>query len=275
MGCAAAYCFDGAPAQQTDRRGGETVLLLHGSAGSGALWRHATKALAPLYRCLAPDLIGYGRSPPWSAGGRLTLDDERNALKPLLACCAETYHVVGYSYGGVLALQMALADRQRVRTLTLIEPVFFNALRDASAFSQFVCLSKDFETALQQSGAETAIRPFMDFWTGSGSWDRLPLFVRAEMLKSVRKIALDWQAAFAFAPDRQNLAALGPRTLLVRGTESPRPMLELVDALHALMPGSTRLTIEGANHLLPLTHADALTNSILSHLHADAERRLK
>jgi pimeloyl-ACP methyl ester carboxylesterase len=208
----------------------------------------------------------------------LTLDDERNALKPLLACCAEAYHVVGYSYGGVVALQMALADRQRVRTLTLIEPVFFNALRDAgetSAFSQFVRLSKDFEAALQQGGAETAIRPFMDFWTGSGSWDRLPLFVRAEMLKSARKIALDWHAAFAFAPDRQNLAALGPRTLLVRGTESPRPMLALVDALHALMPGSTRLIVEGANHLLPLTHADALTNAILSHLHADAERRLK
>jgi lipase len=63
--------------------------------------------------------------------------------------------------------------------------------------------------------------------------------------------------------------------MLMRGTASPPPMLELVDALHALMPGNSRVIVEGASHLLPLTHADAITDAILSHLHADAERRLR
>jgi pimeloyl-ACP methyl ester carboxylesterase len=91
------------------------------------------------------------------------------------------------------------------------------------------------------------------------------------MLKVAGKISLDWRAAFAFAPDRQNLAELGPRALLIRGTDSPQPMLRLVDALHSMMPGCTRRVIEGANHLLPLTHADAVAGALLSHLHADAE----
>jgi pimeloyl-ACP methyl ester carboxylesterase len=95
------------------------------------------------------------------------------------------------------------------------------------------------------------------------------------MLGWAGKIALEWEAVFAFAPPPQSLAPLGPRTLLVRGDQSPPPMLELVDALHGLMPGSARAVLAGANHLLPSTHTPELTKAILSHLHADAERRLR
>jgi hypothetical protein len=66
---------------------------------------------------------------------------------------------------------------------------------------------------------------------------------------------------------------LAARTLLVRGSDSPRPMRSLVDALHAIMPGSARTVVEGANHLLPLTHVSVLTNAILSNLRAGAKRR--
>jgi hypothetical protein len=52
-------------------------------------------------------------------------------------------------------------------------------------------------------------------------------------------------------------------------------MRHLVDALHLLMPGSIRTTIERADHLLPLTHVTEVTNAVLGHLHADAERRLR
>jgi hypothetical protein len=51
-------------------------------------------------------------------------------------------------------------------------------------------------------------------------------------------------------------------------------MRSLVDALHAIMPGSARTVVEGANHLLPLTHASVLTSAILSNLRAGAQRRL-
>jgi hypothetical protein len=51
-------------------------------------------------------------------------------------------------------------------------------------------------------------------------------------------------------------------------------MRSLVDALHAIMPGSARTVVEGANHLLPLTHASVLTSAILSNLRAGAQPRL-
>jgi pimeloyl-ACP methyl ester carboxylesterase len=274
MSCTSATCNTRDAAALARR---DTILFLHGSLSNGDGWHRTAAALRPLYRCLTPDLIGYGASMPWPKGVPFTLDAERLVLEPLLSCCADTFHLVGYSYGGVVALDLALAHPDRVRTLTLIEPVLFNVLHEAGkkfAFQQFARMRDDFVAALSQGPVDAALQPFVDFWTGHGSWHKLPPQIRADMLVAAGKVALDWQVSFAFSPSRQSLSALAPRTLLLRGDRSPPSMLELVDALHALMPGSSHRIIRGANHLLPITCAAEVTQAILLHLHAEAERRL-
>jgi pimeloyl-ACP methyl ester carboxylesterase len=256
---------------------GETVLLLHGSATTGAMWRGVIPALQPLYRVVAPDLIGYGTSAAWPADVPFDLDAEARALAPLLPCCAAGYHLIGYSYGGAVALHMALANPARVRTLTLIEPVFVAALRyggERLALDQFMRIRDRFVSTLPLDRS-LAMQLFLAFWVGDGTWDRLPPAAQGDMLNVVDKIRLDWKAVFATDPGDRSLALLGERTLLVRGDQSPAPMLRLVDTLHHLMPGSGRTVVGGANHLLPVTHGPALTEAILLHLHADAERRLR
>jgi pimeloyl-ACP methyl ester carboxylesterase len=223
-------------------------------------------------------LIGYEGSPRWPAGTPLDLDAECRALYPVLPCCASPYHLVGHSYGGVVALHLALASPTRVRTLTIIEPVFFQALRhtgDLESFDQFCRIRDDFIEALARGEREPAIARFIDFWTGDGAWERMPLAVRDATLKIADKIVLDWRASFAANPNLDRLAALGPRTLLLCGDRSPKPMQRLVDALNHLMPGSERAVISGADHLLPLSHTQVVTNAIISQLHADAERRAR
>ncbi|MGO8917318.1 MAG: alpha/beta fold hydrolase [Stellaceae bacterium] len=254
------------------------MVLLHGSAGSGAMWRRVADALQPLYRTVAPDLIGYGAAPPWPAGAPLDLAAEARALDALLPCCGEKYHLVGYSYGGAVALHMALANPARVRTLTLIEPVFFAALRyahETAAYDRLCRVRDEFVAGLAEGARESAMRRFIDFWTGDGAWAALAPALRAGMLQSTDKIVLDWQASFATDPGPQPLARLGARTALLRGERSPAPMRRLVDALHRLMPGSRRTVVAGANHLLPLTHSAAMIEAIMEQLSADADRRLR
>jgi len=276
MGCEAPICVDANVRSAhvgTDR---ETVVLLHGSASNSALWRHTKSALQSRYRCIAPDLIGYGSSAAWPQRAAFGLDAELRAIEPLLRCCADTLHLVGHSYGGVLALHLALADSGRVQSLTLIEPVFFAALKyagDWSSYFEFCRVRDEFVTALTRGERELAMHRFVDFWVGSDAWVGLPADARASMLKAADKIVLDWQASFAADPGRARLSALAARTLLVRGSDSPRPMRSLVDALHAIMPGSGRTVVEGASHLLPRTHASVLTSAILSNLRAGAKRR--
>ena len=111
---------------------GETVLLLHSSASSGAQWRYLTESLQETYRFLAPDLYGYGETDAWPGQGPLGLAEEA-ALADADLGNSDTLHLVGHSYGGAVALQFALQHADRLRSLTLIEPVAFHLLRGATA----------------------------------------------------------------------------------------------------------------------------------------------
>jgi pimeloyl-ACP methyl ester carboxylesterase len=255
---------------------GEMIVLLHGSASTGALWRQTMQTLQPLYRLIAPDLTGYGRSPRPDVP--YTIDSEVRAVASLLPCCAEKYHLVGHSYGGVVALALALAHPARLRTLILIEPVYFAALRyvgQEAAYRRFVEVRDAFVATLARGEIESAMRDFVAFWAGEGTWEKAPAETRATMLQATARIALDWRASFRADMPLGPLAALGPRTLLVCGERSPEPMLKLVDALHTIMPGSVLICVAGAGHSLPLTHAADLTRTMVGHLHVEAERRLR
>src|SRR6516164_2133226 len=84
MGCEAPICVDANVRSAhvgTDR---ETVVLLHGSASSSGLWRHAKAALQARYRCIAPDLIGYGSSAAWPQHAAFGLEVELRAIEQSL-----------------------------------------------------------------------------------------------------------------------------------------------------------------------------------------------
>ena len=77
--------FDQAKLAYFEVGGGETAVLLHSSAGSGAQWRSLSTQLADRFAVLAPDLYGYGASEPWPGRAAMTLADEVAPLEALLA----------------------------------------------------------------------------------------------------------------------------------------------------------------------------------------------
>ena len=94
------------------------MLCLHGHPGSGQCLTVFTDALSRTYRTLSPDLRGYGRS---SVQGPFHMSDHLEDLEALLD--AQGIHrclILGWSLGGILALEMALRDPQRVSGLILV-----------------------------------------------------------------------------------------------------------------------------------------------------------
>ncbi len=239
-----------------------TWLLLHGSGSHGGMWRALLPALAPGPMPLAPDLIGYGRS-PLRASAALSVDDELQALAPMLDAVGGPLHLVGHSYGGVVAAALACARPQRIASLTLIEPVLFSVLQRQGAdghWAYFDAMRRAFLARLRagDAEAEAAMAGFTEGWRGPGSWLRLPPEVRRRLIGQAGRIGLDWQASFAARPSPDALRQLGPRTLLLRGDASPAAMAGLVAALQSAMPGSGLRVLPGAGHDLPLTHGPQL-----------------
>jgi pimeloyl-ACP methyl ester carboxylesterase len=249
---------------------GAQVMFLHGSAGSSALWRQQIAAFSQTYRVTAPDLIGYGKAEPWTAGTKFSIDHEVRRLGATVPLGAEPLHVVGYSYGGAVALSYALAFRERVASLALIEPVAFYVLRYQSqheAYGEVASLRREFLAILGHGGTEDALRLFLDYWTGRGSWDALSIPVRVEMMAKARKIRLDWDASFEADPGQDALSRLTMPTLLIHGSKSPRSTQQICRGLATLLPNASLMQFEGAGHMLPLTHGVELTRVLAPHFH--------
>lgn len=105
---------------------GAPVLLIHGSGpgvSAWANWRLVLPTLAERRRVIAPDMVGFGYTDR-PAGMRYGMEAwVRQALDVLVALGLERADVVGNSFGGALALALAIRAPNRVRRLVLMGSV--------------------------------------------------------------------------------------------------------------------------------------------------------
>lgn len=105
---------------------GAPVLLIHGSGpgvSAWANWRLVIPALAKDRRVIAPDMVGFGYTDR-PAGIRYGMDTwVQQALDLLDALGLEQVDLVGNSFGGALAMALAIRAPQRVRRLVLMGSV--------------------------------------------------------------------------------------------------------------------------------------------------------
>jgi lipase len=96
------------------------ILAVHGLTGHGLRWQTLATKHLPEFAIAAPDLIGHGRSSwaaPWS------IDANVDALAALLDAEAEgPVVVVGHSFGGAIALNLAAVRPDLVSSLVLLDP---------------------------------------------------------------------------------------------------------------------------------------------------------
>ena len=237
----------------------ETVVLLHSSACSGAQWRGFAERYGETFRLIAPDLHGYGATAPWRGGERLRLADEAAIVAALTAACDDAVHLVGHSYGGAVALQLASAQPARVRSLTLIEPVSFHLLwnsdpRAVKFFDEVRALADDVTAAVERGEHEAAMRRFVDYWNGEGAWAGMDGRQRQAVLRAAPKIPMDFWAAITEPTLLEDYAALARPTLILRGDRSPAPVRRIADLLAGALPQVRTEILHGAGHMLPLTH---------------------
>ena len=105
---------------------GNPVLLLHGSGpgvSAWANWRLTIQALREEFRLLAPDLAGFGysQSPVDMVHNRQSWLDQ--IVRFMDAMELEKAHVIGNSFGGSMALALAIAHPERVGKLILMGSV--------------------------------------------------------------------------------------------------------------------------------------------------------
>jgi pimeloyl-ACP methyl ester carboxylesterase len=252
----------------------QTVLLIHSGGFTSRQWRRLAEALAPDYRVLAPDLLGYGSSGPWPAGVSFHFRQDLAFLESLIGDDGEPVQVVGHSYGGFLALQLALLRPELVGSIAVYDPVAFGVLddvEDADARQALELLGREWNPGAGGADEEW-LAAFVDWWNGPGSWMRLPEETRASFRAVGWKVFQEVITLGADRTDRATYGTITAPTLLMSGDQTPLTERRVVERLGAALPHATVQFFHGAGHMGPVSHAAVVNAAIAGHLLATRER---
>lgn len=239
-------------------RSAPPVVLLHGLGSSSADWPEQRAALQVRYRVVAVDLPGHGRSPLPARG--LTVESMAEDVAALLERLDEApAHVLGLSLGACVALRLALAAPERVRTLTLVNP--FACVRlagPADVARLFVRLLLLGVAPMQTMAAHVARRLF--------PWPEQ----RALYEAAVTSLAATPRAAYVAAmralarfDARGQVAAIRQPTLIVAGDRDTSVPLAAKTSLAAAMPNARLLVVPASGHATPHDQPEVFNRALL------------
>lgn len=192
---------------------GEPVVFIHGGFGGSEEAFAEQRDLADAYRLQFVDRRGYGNSPP---AARLDFDSQAGDIAAVLGDGA---HLVGHSYGGLLALLAAARRPDAVRSLTVIEPPALSVARGDPAVEEFVSRLERWYADAEGTPPEE-LRP--DFLAAFGFQRPAPVKLGEEDRMAAITTALEPPPSEAEIP-LERLAAEPFRKLVVSGEWDSAP----------------------------------------------------
>ena len=240
--------------------GPRRALALHCTMAFGGAWAGVAKAATDL-TLVAPDLPSHGGSADWDE----TSDFCEMVYGALLATMDDgPMDLIGHSFGAAIALRLAVTHPEKIRSLTVIEPVFFAvALQDApETMAQHNAVAKPYIDALNAGDHETAARTFNRMWSvDAPKWEAMAPRTRAAMTRAIHVVPAQHDFLFHDTSGLLQPGALDActiPTLIMRGQHANPAITATNDGLAARMPNATQSVIEGAGHMAPISHPVAV-----------------
>lgn len=237
---------------------GPCLVLVHGSPGNAKSWKAVGERLADRYDVVAVNLPGYeGASPPDPI---LPTETNRIAaeVEALIATLKSPVTLAAHSYGGNVALHVAMRNTVALERVILFEPVAVNLLPLAGRDADYAQLKSVFDGYIAQSqrSEPRAVRTMIDFWFGAGAFDTMPEPVQSYLDLWSAKNVSEVQAAFRERYTKETLAAVAAPADIGYGTKSPEVTAEIARAVGRFVPNGRVHALDGTDHNILATHPD-------------------
>jgi len=247
------------------------VIALHASGADASQWRHLSEALGNGYAVLTPEHYGSESSGPWTGEHVFTLADEAARTIALIDECDDKVHLVGHSYGGGVALYVALSRPDRIASLALYEPSAFHLLRQmgeagVQAYAEIQGVARRVSRCIATGDYRAGVADFVDYWNSHGAWKAMRPAVQNTLTRWAPKAPLDFQALIDDPTPAKAYAALNVPALIVRGEHAPLPTRVISERLIEILPKGRLKIVAGAGHMGPLTHASEVARLIAQHI---------
>lgn len=253
---------------------GDPVVLLH-SAGTGASqWRGVWERLSSSYRVMAPNLSGYGRTPP-AEPGQPPLAAAVDVVAEAAAFAGGAIHLVGHSLGALIAAHAACRQNLEIRSLILIEPVIVGVLHDPdeaydeqsqAALQEIGGMIDAFQAAMARQDPAAAMRAFTEYWSGPGAWDDIPAAARLPFFARATQMASDVDVAWSDRTGRTALSSVELPSLVVTAEHTTPAARFMAKQVAGSIPGAEIRVVPGAGHMAPMTHPGTISRLIGEYL---------
>ncbi|ABG95773.1 hydrolase [Rhodococcus jostii RHA1] len=242
---------------------GPALLLLHGIGGSADSFAPQFDVLSSSLRLLAWDAPGYGRSE--DPGRPFDLDDYADAAADVIRdrCGDAGAHVLGMSWGGVIATRLAMRHPGLVRSLLLGSSTVGSGADDAAAARMLARAA-----TLEQEGAEAFAAERAPRLLSGTAADDVTAKATAIMASSIRLPGYGYAAESMAATDHTaDLPKIDIPTLVLGGDEDRVTGVPASQVLAGGIPGAVFVTIRGAGHLANQERPEAFNAWVESFIH--------
>lgn len=238
---------------------GSPIVFIHGSFASTSTWKKMIDQLSASHHCISIKLPGHCGTPDPDDFSNPSIETELSMIERVVReLTDEPVHLVGHSYGGVVALALALKGSLTLSRVTLYEPVavwVLDAVNDVAMTDSVQRFLEQYRNDVS-SGAPFACGQVINFWGGDGAFEPLPDFIKNSMDLLVSNNIRHWDICTAPTNNRDDLNNFAIPTSLVCGSKSNPVAHAITDHLTREIPLSEKHVIEGASHFLVTSHAD-------------------
>jgi pimeloyl-ACP methyl ester carboxylesterase len=247
------------------------VIALHCSGAGVSEWHSLAEALGDDYELLAPEHYGSATNGAWTGEHDFTLADDAARAIALIDASQSKVHLVGHSYGGGIALHVALARPSQIASMVLYEPSAFHLLRQlgepsAEAFSEIAGVARRIADGVLTGDYRRAVAGFVDYWNGAGTWETMRPAAQRALIRWAPKGPLEFRALIENPTPARAYRTLKCPVLIMRGEHALKPSRNIADRLAELLPDNRLLIIDGAGHMGPFTHASKVAALIVRHI---------
>ena len=241
------------------------VVFVHGAVGDLRFWEPQRADFSKRHRFLSYSLRYHGTE-RWPDEGKAYSADMHVAdLAALLTDVqARNAHVVGLSYGGVIAAMLALKHPALVRSLTLVEPGLLSILtapEDKPLLDAWAKGAEAMFAALKAGDPARATRLLVPVVTGE-PFEKAPAPLQQLLLDNARTLPLLFATPVSTVTCDQLKTITAP-TLLVRGERTPRIFARTNVVAEACIPDSRQVVIANASHAVSYDNPSAFNRVVL------------
>ena len=266
--------INGVRLQYVEQGAGEPMVLVHGAPSDLRVWEPVREGIAKKYRFIAYTQRYFGTQ-PWPDEGKgfsvATLADD--LAKFITSLNVGPVHLLGWSYGGLVATPAALKNPSLVRSLILYEPSIISVLPPDSTEGRAARedQSKMFAPAIAANKGGDAVQAAKllieaVFQVGPGGFDREPQVMQTSVLDNARTMPLLFAAPAPPAITCDILKNFSQPTLVMRGEKTQVSYVLISEAISKCIPGAQLIVLQNVNHDGPRRDPTAFTAAVFAFL---------